>query len=102
MQRDSEFLRTWSNALQRTAGGGVCVTVQDFGAGVAPQDLPHLAEPFFRPDSARTRSEGGVGLGLYLCKLVALAHGGSLEVHNGVAQNGIDRQGLVVKVHLPP
>ena len=88
--------------IQRTAGGGVCVTVQDFGAGVAPQDLPHLAEPFFRPDSARTRSEGGVGLGLYLCKLVALAHGGSLEVHNGVAQNGIDRQGLVVKVHLPP
>ena len=87
--------------IQRTASGGVCVTVQDFGAGVAPQDLPHLAEPFFRPDTARTRTEGGVGLGLYLCKLVALAHGGSFEVRNGVAPNGTDRQGLVVTVNLP-
>ena len=37
-----------------------------------------MAEPFFRPDTARTRSAGGVGLGLYLCKLVAHAHGGDL------------------------
>ena len=64
-------------------------------------DRGRLAEPFFRPDTARTRSEGGVGLGLYLCKLVALARGGNFEVRNGVAPNGTDRQGLEVSVSLP-
>jgi signal transduction histidine kinase len=46
-----------------------------------------MAEPFFRPDTARTRSAGGVGLGLYLCKLVAHAHGGSCKIRN--AQPGL-------------
>ena len=55
---------------------------------------PHLAEPFYRPDSARTRATGGVGLGLYLCKLVAQAHGGSLAVRNA-------HPGLEVRVLLP-
>jgi signal transduction histidine kinase len=39
-------------------------------------------EAFYRPDSARTRSAGGVGLGLYLCRLVAQAHGGELRIRN--------------------
>lgn len=47
-----------------------------------PDDQLHsLSEPFFRPDSARTRS-AGVGLGLTLCRLVAQAHGGTLEISN--------------------
>jgi signal transduction histidine kinase len=60
----------------------ICITVRDFGPGVAESALPHLAEPFFRPDTARDRADGGVGLGLYLCKLVAQAHGGTLAVAN--------------------
>ena len=60
-----------------------------------PDDqLPQLAQPFYRPDSARTREGGGVGLGLYLCKLVALAHGGSFTVRNA-------QPGLAVCVTLP-
>jgi signal transduction histidine kinase len=47
-----------------------------------------LAEAFYRPDAARERATGGVGLGLHLCKLVALAHGGSFEVRN--AQPGLE------------
>ena len=75
-------------------GHGVQITVRDFGAGVDADALPHLAEPFYRPDSARGRSAGGVGLGLYLCKLVAQAHGGNLSVHNA-------QPGLQVTVVLP-
>ncbi len=81
-------------SLQRTPDGGVCITVRDHGPGVDPAALPHLAEPFYRPDAARERATGGVGLGLYLCKLVAQAHGGSMTVRNA-------SPGLEVKVVLP-
>ncbi|MET0540129.1 MAG: ATP-binding protein, partial [Variovorax sp.] len=53
-----------------------------FGPGVAAEQLVHLTEPFYRTDSARARATGGVGLGMYLCRLVAEAHGGTLEVRN--------------------
>ena len=69
-------------------GQGVQISVRDFGPGVDAAALSHLAEPFYRPDSARGRSAGGVGLGLYLCKLVAQAHGGSLALRN--AQPGLE------------
>ncbi len=69
-------------------GHSICVTVRDYGPGVDEEALPHLAEPFYRPDSARGRAAGGVGLGLYLCKLVAQAHGGRLQLRN--AQPGLE------------
>ncbi len=81
-------------SLAQTADGGIQITVRDFGAGVPDDQLPHLAQPFYRPDTARTREGGGVGLGLYLCRLVALAHGGTLVVRNA-------RSGLEVAVLLP-
>ena len=68
--------------VQPLADGAVQITVRDFGPGVAEDQLPHLGQPFFRPDAARTREGGGVGLGLYLCRLVAQAHGGSFAVRN--------------------
>jgi signal transduction histidine kinase len=80
--------------LSQTAEGAVQITVRDFGLGVPDDQLPHLAQPFYRPDTARTREGGGVGLGLYLCKLVALAHGGSFTVRNA-------QPGLAVCVTLP-
>jgi signal transduction histidine kinase len=81
-------------ALQRTDEGGVRITVRDFGLGLDEAALPHLAQPFYRPDAARERTTGGVGLGLYLCKLVAQAHGGSLALRNALP-------GLEVSVVLP-
>jgi signal transduction histidine kinase len=73
--------------LHREAGGRIALGVRDHGPGVPPAQLPLLAQAFFRPDSARTRSSGGVGLGLYLCRLVAQAHGGELRISN--AQPGL-------------
>ncbi len=73
---------------------GVRITVRDHGSGVPDEQLAHLAEPFYRGDAARERSTGGVGLGLYLCRLVALAHGGSFVIGNA-------RPGLQVSVEMP-
>ncbi|MBC8056477.1 MAG: HAMP domain-containing protein, partial [Rhizobiales bacterium] len=70
------------------------LTVRDHGPGVDDAQLPRLAQAFYRPDSARQRTTGGVGLGLYLCRLVALAHGGSLTLRNA-------HPGLEIEVHLP-
>ena len=67
------------------------IQVRDHGPGVPPEHLAQLAEAFYRPDSARQRSTGGVGLGLYLCRLVAQAHGGRLTLRNA-------EPGLAVRV----
>ncbi|MDM7941801.1 MAG: HAMP domain-containing sensor histidine kinase [Hydrogenophaga sp.] len=77
------------------AGQGIELEVRDHGPGVPEDQLPHLAQAFFRPDTARTRNAGGVGLGLYLCRLVAQAHGGTFAVRNA-------KPGLAVTVTLPP
>jgi signal transduction histidine kinase len=58
------------------------ISMRDFGNGVEANALLKLAEPFYRTDSARQRSTGGVGLGLYLCRLVAQAHGGNISFEN--------------------
>ena len=66
----------------RRAGQGVELEVRDFGPGVDAAQLERLTEPFYRTDSARQRATGGVGLGMYLCRLVAEAHGGTFTVRN--------------------
>ncbi|QBK05229.1 sensor histidine kinase [Hylemonella gracilis] len=76
-------------------GKSLVLEVRDHGPGVPEDQLGHLAQPFFRPDAARSRGTGGVGLGLYLCRLVAQAHGGSLTLRNAAP-------GLLVTVRLPP
>jgi signal transduction histidine kinase len=75
-------------------GEALLLTVRDHGPGVPEAQLPHLAEPFFRTDSARQRSTGGVGLGLHLCQLITRAHGGSLTLRNALP-------GLEAAVRLP-
>ncbi len=74
--------------------GAVRLTLRDHGPGVADAHLAHLAQAFYRADAARQRATGGVGLGLYLCRLVAEAHGGTLVIRNATP-------GLEVSVTLP-
>ncbi|MEQ8953785.1 MAG: HAMP domain-containing sensor histidine kinase [Gammaproteobacteria bacterium] len=54
--------------------------VIDLGEGIPENHLAQITEPFYRADSARQRNTGGFGLGLYLCRLIAEAHGGSLHI----------------------
>ena len=68
--------------LTQEANGTTSLQVRDHGPGVHPDQLQRLAQAFHRPDAARTRDAGGVGLGLYLCRLVAQAHGGELIISN--------------------
>ncbi len=78
----------------RRDGQALQIGVRDHGPGVAADQRARLGDAFYRPDSARTRAEGGVGLGLHLCRLVAQAHGGSLEFRDV-------SPGLEVVVRLP-
>lgn len=67
--------------LRVAAGAGeVRFAVTDLGPGIAPEDLPHLFERFYRSDDSRTRQTGGSGLGLSIAAQIARSHGGSLEV----------------------
>ena len=75
-------------SLSREAGGALRLAVRDFGPGVSDEQLAQLAEPFYRVDSARQRATGGFGLGLYLCRLVAQAHGGTLQFRH--AEPGLE------------
>jgi len=56
------------------------IQVRDNGPGIPDQQVDSIGEPFFRGDQSRTRGSGGSGLGLYLARLVAQAHGGTLEL----------------------
>lgn len=75
-------------------GDGVRLVVRDHGPGVDEATRSRLAEPFFRPDAARSRERGGVGLGLYLSRLVAQSHGGRLDIATA-------QPGLSVSARLP-
>jgi heavy metal sensor kinase len=68
------------------SNGRVTCTVEDEGFGIATEDLPHLAEPFFRSADARRRGCAGIGLGLTVVQRVAVAVGGSLQVASSVGK----------------
>lgn len=58
---------------------GCRLWVQDEGRGMDEETLHRLGQPFYRPDKARSRAEGGAGLGVSLCKAIAAAHGATLH-----------------------
>ncbi len=61
-------------------GREVAVSVRDRGKGIAPEDLPHIFERFYR--SQEDRGTEGMGLGLYISRMLLQAHGGSIWVES--------------------
>ena len=103
------LLNIVTNAIKYTPQGGtvalsleedadaVILSVRDTGIGIAPGDLPHIFERFWRADPARSRTgdRPGVGLGLAITKWIAEAHGGSITVQSRPGR------GSVFTVRLP-
>lgn len=58
----------------------VKITVQDYGIGIPKEEIEKIMEPFYMIDKSRSRSYGGAGLGLALCKEIIRIHNGTLNV----------------------
>jgi PAS domain S-box-containing protein len=80
------------NAIKYSPGGGKIsisgsydakktrITISDEGIGIPPEEIEHIFERFHRVDKGPARAVRGLGLGLYLCKTIIEAHGGTIEV----------------------
>jgi signal transduction histidine kinase len=66
----------------RSQGGELAIEVGDEGCGLPPDGLDRLFDRFTRADSARSRAQGGAGLGLAIVDAIVRAHGGSCEAAN--------------------
>jgi signal transduction histidine kinase len=73
----------------------ITISVADHGRGMTPEQVERATEPFYRADPARCRDTGGFGLGLYLCRRIAEAHGGSLDISSA------ENRGTRVTLRLP-
>jgi signal transduction histidine kinase len=92
------LLNLLDNAIKYTEAGGevsvgweesgqqVRLWVCDTGVGIADEHLPHLFDRFYRVDKARSRAQGGVGLGLAINGWIVQAHGGSISVESSVGK----------------
>jgi len=67
-------------------GSSVRIEVVDTGCGIAPEHLPYLFDRFYRADPARSRSRGGLGLGLALVRNIVRLHGGEARVESRPGQ----------------
>ena len=67
--------------LEERAGSAV-LAVRDYGTGIPKAELERVTEAFYMVDKARSRSEGGSGVGLALCKAIVEAHHGSLQIES--------------------
>lgn len=87
-----------SNAARHTRAGGVTVKVElahsgravvrviDTGEGIAPGELDHIFERFYRADAARASDTGGAGLGLAISRAIIMDHGGDVFAHSRLGE----------------
>jgi len=76
------------------AGSSIVIEVEDEGCGIDPEALRHIFDRFARADPARSRSHGGVGLGLAIVDAITKAHRGSCAVRSA-------RDGTTFSLRLP-
>ena len=87
-----------SNAFKFTKRGGrvtltvapdddqVVISVADTGAGIPPEQLPHIFDKFFQADNQAAAATKGTGLGLAIAKEIVEAHGGQITVDSTVGE----------------
>ena len=76
----SEPLSSPSQKEQPSCSNWAVLIICDNGPGIAPEDLPHIFERYYRSEQTQARGKKGAGLGLSIAQLIAQAHGGSIEV----------------------
>jgi len=79
-----------SLSLERT-GEIAVVSVRDSGPGISEEDQPKIFERFYRADKARSRDQGGAGLGLSIASWIVAQHHGSITVETRLGQGSIFR-----------
>jgi signal transduction histidine kinase len=87
-----------STVTLATSGGrnNVRLKVTDHGVGIAPADLPHIFERFYRTDKARTSGDSsGYGLGLSIARMITELHNGQMRVTSQVGY------GTTISLDLP-
>jgi heavy metal sensor kinase len=81
--------------LVRADGSRAVLEVEDNGAGIPKEALPHIFERFYRTDKARSRQMGGSGLGLSIVQAICSAHGGEVLVES------VEGRGSLFTVRMP-
>lgn len=71
-------IRVWCGRLE----GRPALSVENTGARISGDALPHLFEAFYRAEPSRSRATGGSGLGLYLVRMIVERHGGTCRIEN--------------------
>jgi signal transduction histidine kinase len=82
-------------AQVRRQGAAAVLSIEDDGAGIAPEVLPHVFERFYRGDQSRSRGTGGTGLGLAICKAIVSRFGGEIKIASEI------NTGTTVTVRFP-
>ncbi len=72
----------------RAEADHVVVSIEDQGIGIPPEEREHVFERFHRVDTRLSRATQGVGLGLYICKVIVEAHNGRLWVESPASGRG--------------
>lgn len=92
------FINLLDNAMRHTPRGRtvrvlleteekqVRFAIQDEGEGIPKEALPYIFDRFFRVNKARTRKDGGMGLGLAIVRQIVEAHGGQLKVESDMGK----------------
>lgn len=75
----ASYPQTSIKIYSKTIPTAVQIYVEDRGRGIAKENIRLLTEPFYREDKSRSRKLGGAGLGLALCKEIAIIHGTELD-----------------------
>ena len=79
--------------------GRPALTVENTGARIPEEALPHLFEAFYRTENSRNRSTGGSGLGLYLVKMILDRHGAECAIEN--TEDGVKVTAQFLPCHSP-